>query len=130
MRVAPGSALAGKRLADLPANVDGVSLIAIERGATIVSPEPETILQPDDILLVDVEMSDTEADELWRSLGLEPRRLAETRDYFSDHSQTIGMAEVILPAESQFIGQTVRDADFRSHLGLQVIGLRHGIDDR
>jgi di/tricarboxylate transporter len=126
LRVAPDSVLAGRRLADFPAQTDGASLIAIERGTTIVTPEPETILQADDILLVDVEMSEDKAHELERSLGLEPRRLSETRDYFSDHSQSIGMAEVILPAESQFIGQTVKDADFRSHFGLQIIGMRHG----
>ena len=36
------------------------------------------------------------------------------------------MVEVILPAESQLIGQTVQEARLRSEYGLTVIGLRHG----
>ena len=36
------------------------------------------------------------------------------------------MAEVILPAESRLIGQTVLEARVRSEYGLTVIGLRHG----
>ncbi len=36
------------------------------------------------------------------------------------------MAEIILPAESRLIGQTVLEARMRSEYGLTVIGLRHG----
>ena len=36
------------------------------------------------------------------------------------------MAEIILPAESKLIGQTVLEARMRSEYRLTVIGLRHG----
>ena len=36
------------------------------------------------------------------------------------------MVEVILPADSRLIGQTVLEARIRSDYGLTVIGLRHG----
>ena len=60
------------------------------------------------------------------SLKLEPLPLSEIGNYFVDRSQEIGAAEVILPAESSLIGQTVREARIRSEYGLTVIGLRHG----
>ena len=47
-------------------------------------------------------------------------------NYFTDRSQEIGMVEVILPAESELIGQTVLQARMRSEYGLTVIGLRRG----
>jgi di/tricarboxylate transporter len=47
--------------------------------------------------------------------------------YFTDRSQEIGMAEVILPPGSELIGQTVLGARFRTRFGLTVIGLRRGI---
>jgi di/tricarboxylate transporter len=46
--------------------------------------------------------------------------------YFTDRSQDIGMVEVIVPAESKLVGQTVLDARMRSEYGLTVIGLRRG----
>jgi di/tricarboxylate transporter len=63
---------------------------------------------------------------LWRSLQLEPRPLSETGNYFIDRSQDIGMVEVIVPADSQFVGKTVRTAQIPAEYGLSVIGLRHG----
>ncbi len=49
-----------------------------------------------------------------------------TGAYFTDRSQEIGMAEVLLPATSEFVGQTVAAARFRDRVGLSVIGLRRG----
>ena len=36
------------------------------------------------------------------------------------------MAEVIVPANSDFVDKTVAEADFRSRYGLTVVGLRRG----
>ena len=72
------------------------------------------------------DISNDDANALWQSLKLEPRPLSEIGNYFVDRSQEIGTAEVILPAESTLIGQTVREARIRSEYGLTVIGLRHG----
>lgn len=38
--------------------------------------------------------------------------------------QELGLAEVIVPPESALIGQTLRQAAFRSHHGLSVLGIR------
>src|SRR5262249_36573051 len=50
-----------------------------------------------------------------------------TGTYFADRSQEIGRAEVIIPANSELIGQTVIGAPFRTRNSLTVIGLRRGV---
>ena len=107
-----------------------MNLLAIERGtgfaAKVLRPTAQTELQADDVLLADVGISNDGANALWQSLKLEPQPLSEIGNYFVDRSQEIGAAEVILPAESTLIGQTVLEARLRSEYGLTVIGLRHG----
>jgi di/tricarboxylate transporter len=92
----------------------------------MLRPAGSTELQADDVLFADVHISNEGIDKLWHSLKLEPLPLGETGNYFVDLSQEIGAAEVILPAESRLIGQTVLEARVRSEYGLTVIGLRHG----
>jgi di/tricarboxylate transporter len=129
-RISPGSPLVGKRLDELSLRSAGVNLLAIERGtgfaAKMLRPTARTELQADDVLLADVHISSEGINELWHSLKLEPLPLSDTGNYFVDLSQEIGAAEVILPAESKLIGQTVLEAGVRSEFGLTVIGLRHG----
>ena len=129
-RISAGSSLVGKRLDELSLRAAGVNLLAIERGtgfaAKVLRPTAQTELQAGDVLLADVDISNDGANELWQSLKLEPRPLSEIGNYFVDRSQEIGTAEVILPAESTLIGQTVLEARIRSEYGLTVIGLRHG----
>ena len=129
-RISAGSSLVGKRLDELSLRSAGVNLLAIERGtgfaARVLRPTAQTELQAGDVLLADVDISNDGANALWQSLKLEPRPLSEIGNYFVDRSQEIGAAEVILPAESTLIGQTVLEARLRSEYGLTVIGLRHG----
>jgi di/tricarboxylate transporter len=129
-RIGTGSPIVGKRLDELPLRSAGVNLLAIERGtglaARVLRPTAQTELQAGDVLLADVHASKEGSNELWDSLKLEPRPLGEIGNYFVDRSQEIGAAEVILPAESALIGQTVREARIRSEYDLTVIGLRHG----
>ena len=128
-RIGIGSALVGKRLDELPLRSAGVNLLAIERdaglAARVLRPTLQTELQAGDVLLADVHASEG-INELWDSLKLESLPLGEIGNYFADRSQEIGAAEVILPAESVLIGQTVREARMRSEYDLTVIGLRHG----
>jgi di/tricarboxylate transporter len=129
-RISAGSPLVGKRLDELSLRAAGVNLLAIERGtgfaAKVLRPTAQTELQAGDVLLADVDISNDGASKLWQSLNLEPPPLSEIGNYFVDRSQEIGTAEVILPAESTLIGQTVLEARLRSEYGLTVIGLRHG----
>jgi di/tricarboxylate transporter len=130
VRIGADSSLVGKRLDELALRSAGVNILAVERGkgfsAKVLRPNAGTELHAGDVLLADVDITNKSINELWHTLKLEPRPLGETDNYFVDRSQEIGAAEVILPAESRLIGQTVHEAGIRSEYGLTVIGLRHG----
>lgn len=128
--VTPSSSLAGKRCGDIMGRIPGVYLLGIERGSglsfKVLRPDQETVIEAGDTFLVDAEISQAEVEKLRGEFALDARPLTEGVDYFADRSQEIGMVEVILPADSGFIGLTVEECQFRSRFGLTVIGLRHG----
>ncbi len=133
LRVAPGSPLAGKRLEQLDLRGSaGVNIIAIERagrlGSRFLRPAAATELRSGDVLLLDLFAPAVEIEEVTRRFALE--KLPLSGKYFSDRSQEIGMAEVMLPATSKLIGKTVLSAQFRSEYGLTVVGLRRGAAPR
>jgi di/tricarboxylate transporter len=130
VRVTSASPLVGKRLEELSLRSAGVNLLAIERSrrfaTDLIRPMAQTRLQSGDILVVDVLAPDVEIEALRREFALEGKPLAVGGRYFTDRSQEICMVEVIVPAESKLVGQTVLQATVRSDYGLTVIGLRHG----
>lgn len=103
------------------------NIVAIERTRghrrQLIDPQAETQLSAGDVLLVD--FPEPVNDEHLRYLtetALE--RLPLTGNYFTDQSGELGMAEVLLPPDSNLIGRTIIDADFRRKYGLHVIGLQ------
>ena len=130
-RVGSDSPLVGKRLDELSLRSAGVNILAVERGtgfaARMLRPAAADGVAGLTMSCSPMCISPNEGiDKLWHSLKLEPLPLSETGNYLADLSQDIGAAEVILPAESRLIGQTVLEAGVRSEYGLTVIGLRHG----
>ena len=129
-RVLPGSPLLGKRLGELSLRASGVNLLAVERGhrfkKEIIRPAAALELQAGDILLVDVQAAEVDIEALRRAYAVEPIPLSGDGGYLTDRAQDIGMVEVIIPDESQLVGQTVREARIRRDLGLTVVGLRRG----
>lgn len=128
--VSTSSKLAGKRLEELSLRAAGMNILAIERGTRftteVLRPRARTVLEAGDVLLVDLLATDVEIATLRQKLQLEFLPFGDGGDYFLDRSQDIGMAEVILPAESELVGQTVLKARVRAEYGLTVIGLRRG----
>lgn len=123
--VPPQSLLVGKTLEDLRLRkTHGASLVAIERSGVLIQPTAKTELQANDILLVDLFAESSDVESLRREYGLHELPLSGA--YFTDRSQEIGMTEVILPADSALVGQTVASTRFRERTGLTVIGLRRG----
>lgn len=102
----------------------GANIVAIQRNGTLLQPTARTRLNAGDILFVDLFAPSADVDALRRQYELEPLPL--TGAYFTDQSQEIGMAEVIVPADSELIGKTATSAGFRGRFGLTVIGLRRG----
>lgn len=129
VRVKAESSLVGKTLAE--ANMrdnSGINVIAIERtrrfSKETFAPGAETELAADDVLFVDVFSPGVDVHEACVRLALE--ELPLTGAYFSDRSQQIGMAEVMVGADSTLVGKSVAGSDFRSRFQLTVLGLRHG----
>jgi di/tricarboxylate transporter len=106
----------------------GLDVIAIDRPhggrRQLLHATAKTELQADDILLVDLLRPTVDIEAFCRQNALEA--FAITGDYFSDRSQEIGMAEVMVSADSEFIGKTVAEVRLRTRFGLTAIGLRHG----
>jgi di/tricarboxylate transporter len=123
VRVKDGSTLIGKTLAELGLrSTTGANLIAVERLGKLIQPNASTELRTSDILFIDFRSPNISVNELLQEYSLEALPL--TGAYFSDLSQEIGMAEVILPASSSLVGKTVAEIDLRSNHGLTLIGLR------
>lgn len=129
-RVTAQSPLVGKRVGELEAAAFGVNLLAIERSRRFMTevfpPDPRTVIEAGDILLVDALRAKAEAESIARDLALELLPLNPGRAYFSDRSQELGMVEVMLPPQSSLVGTTIRTAGVRSEYGPTVIGLRRG----
>lgn len=130
LRITAQSPLAGKTLDKLDLEGwSGANIVAIERSrrfaCEVVQPTAKTELQTDDVLLVDYAASDSDIQSICERFALEevPLRGAE----LADRSQEIGLAEVIVAATSDLVGQTIADAEFRRRFNLTVIGLRRGI---
>lgn len=125
VRVLGDSPLADKTLEELRLrDTSGASLVAIQRNQTLIQPTAKTQIATGDILLIDFCASDTSVAQLREHYRLESLPLSG--GYFTDQSQEIGMAEVILPADSDLVGQTVTDARLRDRTRLTVIGIRRG----
>ena len=65
------------------------------------------MLQAGDVLLIDVRAPEVEIEALRQAYAVEPLPLGGDGGYLTDRAQDIGMVEVIVPAESQLVGQTV-----------------------
>ena len=129
LRVTDKSLLVGKTLAEMNLrSTSGANIVTIERNRKfsreMLNPTAQTELLADDVLLVDLFASDSDIDALRQRFALEEIPLSGS--YFTDRSQEIGMAEIILPPTSDLIGRTVVEAEFRSRFGLTVVGLRRG----
>ena len=131
LRVEAGSPLIGKTLEGVGTRRrEAANVVAIERTkngnhSELLEPRPDLVLQADDVLYVDVAKPPDEGRlQLLSGLKLEP--LPMHGRYFTDHSRDIGMAEVLLPPDSDLVGRTIVEATFRTRLRLNVIGLRRG----
>ncbi|TVQ63765.1 MAG: SLC13 family permease [Phycisphaerales bacterium] len=131
LRIPHGSPLVGKTIAELDLRGSaGVNILAVERarrfGRTMIQPTEQTLLQADDVLLIDLLERCPSVAAVQEKYALESMPLAGA--YFNDRSQEIGMAQVIVPDDSKLLGRTVVEAQLRSRAGLTVIGMRRGAE--
>ena len=110
----------------------GINIIAIERkrsfgnimGKVIVQPSATTQLLSGDVLFLDMQRTNQDVRAMCEQFHL--ILLPISRNYFSDQSQTIGMAELMIPVNSRLIGKNLLELKFRSVHELAVIGIKRG----
>jgi di/tricarboxylate transporter len=125
VRVTERSPLIGRTIEEIGMqDQSGANLIAIQRNHKLIQPTPNMDVRTGDILLLDLIAPNVDVDQLRQKYFLESIPLSGA--YFTDKSQEIGMAEVIVRADSELVGQTVMNSRFRDRTGLSVIGLRRG----
>jgi di/tricarboxylate transporter len=125
VRVRVDSPLVGLTVAEarVRESVD-VRLVAVDRQGKLMQPEASLELRAGDVLYADAFDLGPDPVALRDRLGVDPLPLSGA--YFSDMAQEVGMAEVIVPANSSLVGQSLASADFRARFRLTVIGLRRG----
>jgi di/tricarboxylate transporter len=123
----PNSPLINQKLNELELRRDyGINVIAVERRqrlrTLLLVASGNTVLEPGDVLLVDIASPTIALLGAYQQLGLEPRALPHS--YFSLHAHELGLAEVALSPESELPGKTIQEIAFRSKHKLNVVGIR------
>ena len=127
LQIAPDSPLAGQTVAEAQLRTRyGVTIVGIGRqerfAETVSSALANTELHAADVLYVIGPATAVE------TLGAAERLTGLPIEESQERSlvQELGMVEVMLPPDSELIGQTLRQAAFRSRHGLSVLGIRRG----
>lgn len=126
--VLPGCDLVGQTLGQLKLRTNfHANVIAIRRRSRfhneLISPSANTRLEPHDLLLVDSAGNGyTDIAGLEDTFGVTVRRLKGR--YFTDQSREVGMAEVLIPAESDLVNKTITESKFRTRFRLNIVGIR------
>ena len=113
--------LAGKTLAESRIGTAlGLTVLGVIRnGQTELAPRPETTLQGGDRLLVTGAVERLAKLREWEYLVLENANV--TLEDLTDSE--IDLVEITLPADSPFLHQTLKQIDFRSRYGANVLAL-------
>jgi di/tricarboxylate transporter len=130
LRIRPDSLLVGKTLRDLGSRrQQGANVVAIERQRGLrrdfLYPVGDTEFKAEDVLLVDVPgFEKVDRPALLSKYDLELLPLGGS--YFTGQSHELGMAEVMVPPDSDVIGKSLLELAFRTKYNLNVIGIRRG----
>ena len=125
LRVLPGSALIGKRLAQSGLSEFDVRVVGIERAerfgpSYLPTPDPSLEIHEGDILAAAVLPEHVPA--LAEAQRLEPLEVSESD--MERWRQAFGVAMVLIHPDSQLIGHTLAESEFRSKHHLHVSGVR------
>ena len=123
--VKPNSPLVGLRIENCKLREDaGANLVAIQRDRQLLHPTLKSEIAAGDILLLDFFSTDSDIESMAERYELVILPL--TGAHFTDRTQEIGMAELMVTADSDMVGKTVIQSGFRTRYGVSVIGLRRG----
>jgi di/tricarboxylate transporter len=125
--VQAGSPLIGRRLDELDLTTAiGARIVVIERGTgrarRLLSRSVDSVLEPGDRLLLDMDDDAADVEALCRTWGV--RLLPRSESYYTGRSQDVGLVEVMLPYQSIFVGKTVQEAEVMGEAELTLVGMR------
>jgi di/tricarboxylate transporter len=125
VRVPPDSLLAGSSLIDSRlGDAFGLSVQGIIRdNQTELMPDPEEILQANDILIVKGKQEDLNTIQGLQNLTIDARLQPNLSELESDETSLI---EAVLSPHSTLAGKEVREIDFRARYGLTVLAIWRG----
>jgi len=129
VRVRAGSPLVGRVASALEADeLAGMNVLAVEQvgrfGQRLLLSAQGRRLLAGDALLLDLHDPGMDATAAFRQLDLEALPLEGT--YFSGYANDIGMAEMMVAANSPMAGMSANRARLQDRHDLAVIGLKHG----
>jgi len=99
----------------------GERRLILQSDPVSISPEPETILESGDLLIVQGNFNDVSHAAAALNLGLQS---TQEDDHQSLVNYEIGLAEVLLPPRSSLVGKTIVEARFGTIFNLTVLGIR------
>jgi di/tricarboxylate transporter len=122
--VMPDSQMIGQRIFASDLSKKEFRILEVIRGAEKSLPTPKTVIEANDILLVEGKVE--ELIKVKETAGIEIRAEVKLGD-LDLQSEDIKIAEVLVTSKSDLIGHTVKDANFRARYGLSALAIyRHG----
>jgi di/tricarboxylate transporter len=124
LKIPEGSYLAGKSISEINiGTVTGLTVVAIIRnGKTILAPDPSTILEASDIVVIEGRL-----DRLNEFIGWQKLQIYEGKHDIDDIiSDEIKLAELTIPENSSLINKSYYDIHFRRNYGINVIAIKSG----
>lgn len=120
----PDSPLVGQTIFESELSRSGFRILQVLRGNLKLLPDPRTVIQREDILLVEGRIEDLM--KVKDVTGVEIKALLNLQD--SDlQSEETRIAEVLLMPQSNLIDRTLKEVDFRRRYGLTALAIyRHG----
>ncbi len=118
--ITPGSPLAGQEIRDTQLSQLGLQVRAVLRGGRRLEAEARTVLEEGDLLLVQagrealIQVKDTAGIDIRPDVKLRAGDL---------QTSTMKIVEALLMPQSNLIGRTLKELDFRSRFGLTVLAM-------
>lgn len=119
VQITDDSALIGQTLAAAQVGTLGVTIVSIFRGQTAqLTPGPETILRPRDVLLVA-----GREEQVYQLHGVTIGRETRATGYFANPQ--VQLAELVVAPRANVLGQTLKEIELRQRYGVTVVAIWH-----
>jgi di/tricarboxylate transporter len=118
------STLIGQKIYDSELSQMGFRILEVLRGDTKFIPDATTFIKSEDVMLVEGKIADLMKVRETADIEIRPERKLLDESLQTD---VIRMAEVIVTPQSDLIGKTIKEVNFRLRYGMIVLAFnRHG----